>query len=434
MRIILLALALAVVPLFIAAAAAGTIRYVETDDAIWLTDFPEETPADLTAIREAAARNSWGKVSHDPATDTTVIDASLWIGDDVTLGTFLQIGRPEHPEETVIVKGDVWVRPPQESMARSDGRLSIVNRLQLGKPGNPSTRATLRIACDQRGQYGIRVGFRDGATIVSRGELHVYNSTITAAVQDRDHMLKAWGWYGSDVRLINATVSWIDGCMAYGVQAHNGRVEGTTFEHGRAALQNGRQIARNCVFRHLATAVAEGGCLHATLVGCRFENNGRNWTLGGSSGQAVTMIDCDVGTQRDPIHLVKNAISPAEATRRKIPIYPVYEEWRTLVVRVVDAGGRPIPDAWVDVTCTSDPDAVRNGLSLTDENGQTPDAPDNGGVLSLVNRLQATDDPDGPDTLEFTYTVAVRKTGFATVRRTLDDVGDVSSPLTIELK
>jgi len=426
-------LASLIISVSLGTAEGGEVLYCEAENAIWLKDFAEEAPADLTIVLDADRQNGWGKVRYDRATDTTVINASLWIGDDVTLGTFFQIGRKDHPSETVIVKGDVWVRPPKESTTRSDDRLSIVNRLRLGDPEDETIRATLRIACEQRQQYGVRIGFRDKETWISRGELHVFNSTITAAIADRDHMLKPWGWYGSDVQLVGATISWIDGTMTYGVQAHNGTIRRTTFEHGGAALRNGQQVARNCVFRNLETAVAEGGCLSATLIGCTFENNRRNWTLGGSSGVGVTMIDCDIKPQNEPIQLIKNRLSPEEAVRRRMPIYPTYTEWRMLEVKVVDPEGAMIPDAIVTVDCTEDPDAVQNGLTLTDATGLTPADSTGGAVLITRKRLQATDDPEKPTEFDFTYNVSVHKRDYETKRILLKSNEQIPRPLVVEL-
>jgi hypothetical protein len=261
----------------------------------------------------------------------------------------------------------------------------------------------------------------------------VYNSTITAAVQDKDHMLKPWGWYGSDLQLVGATISWIDGTMAYGAQAHNSTIEGTTFEHGGAALRNGRQLASNCVFRNLETAVAEGGSLSATLIGCTFENNRRNWTLGGYSGVGVTRIDCDIKPQSEPVQLIKNRLSPEEAVRRRIPIYPAYREWRPLVIKVVDRQGAVIPDAIVTVDCTEDPDAVHNGLTLTDGVGLTPSYATRGAVLITTRKLLATDDPEKPREFDFTYSLSVHKRDYDTTQILLKSNEQIPRPLIVEL-
>ena len=425
---------LSVLVLQLVACARGKVTYIEQDNVIWVKDFAEEEPADPTTVLNADRVNGWGKVSHDGQTDTTTVDGSLWIGDDVTLGTFFQVGRSGHEGETLVVKGDVWVRPPRESMKRSDGRLSIVNRLRLGHPEDAAIRTALKIACDNRRQYGVRIGFREGNEWICRGALHVHNSTITAAVQDRAHMLRPWGWYGSDVRLINAKVSWIDGTMAYGVQGHNSTIEETTFEHGGVALRNGRQIARSCVFRSLETAVAEGGCLHATLINCRFENNGRNWTLGGHSGHAVTLIDCHLGPQRDPIRLVRNRIDPKDAARRRVPVYPAFTEWRTLVVKVVDPGGHPVPDALVSIDCAEFPEAVQHGLALTDQSGRTPAATEDGATLIMTRKLQATDDPEQPAESTYRHSVCVRRTGYAEAAADLPTTGGVPEPFVVVLR
>ncbi|NOX56897.1 MAG: hypothetical protein GXP27_21140, partial [Planctomycetes bacterium] len=307
--------------------AERSIRYNERRNVIWVRGFPEERPATLQELLEADRRNGWGKVRYDAATDMYTIDADLWIGDDKCLGTFFQIGDHDHPRVTVVMRGTIWVRPPQESPARSDGLESIINRLTLGDPNDASIRPTLKFDCDTPGQHGLYVGFRgiDSSgkhVFVHRGSLRVYNATITAARQDRQHRwgVRAYtsdpdlrwgmpGWYASDVQVINSTISWFEGCITYGLET--GRppqpasprqpvpppqpvIRGTTFEHGGAAVKNGVQYLEDCTFRHMEVAIAEGGALAAKLVRCTFENNRRNWTLGSVGSRGIELIDCRI--------------------------------------------------------------------------------------------------------------------------------------------
>ena len=145
-----------------------------------------------------------------------------------------------------------------------------------------------------------------------------YNSTITAVRQDADHV---WGrrdsglemspgWYASDVQLVGATLSWFEGCVTYGVQSGvlesrrpveamrpnpHMSIEGTIFEHGGSAVQNGAQYLEDCVFRNLQIAIAEGGALSAKLVHCTFRDNQHNWTLGAIQSRGIVMLDCRIG-------------------------------------------------------------------------------------------------------------------------------------------
>ena len=423
--------------------AAPHVSYDPSRNCVVVVGYPEEAPATMDTIQQADQRHGWGKVTYDRAADTYTVATALWIGDDRARGTFVQIGDAAHPRVTVVVKGSVWVRPPRESPRRSDGLLSVINRLTLGDPHDDRIRATLKIACDTPGQHGVYVGFRshDSKTIVHRGALRVYNSTITAATQDRQH---AWGgrdytdehasprwsrggWYASEVRLINATVSWFEGCAVYGI--HTGKlgsrervqamqpdalnvIGGTTFEHGGAAVRNGSHFLPNCTFRDLDIAVAEGGCLTAKLVDCTFEGNRLNWTLGSVMSGGIVMLDCNVGPQQGPITLKKNRLRPDEAARRNLDVYPSCLVRQSLRVRVVDAAGQPVPGAMIAVSCQADPQQVTRGAMVTDEAGLTPDAGDAGVSVLTLQRRQATDDPDRPSETAYAYEVTVQASGY----------------------
>ena len=423
-------------------AFSATITYDQAENALWVRDFPQEAPATLDALLGADRKNNWGLVSYDQATDTYRVNASLHIGSDQGASTFFQIGRKDHPKETVIVKGDVWIKPPKQTLKRPDGRYVIVNRLTLGDPNDSSIKANLKIDCETNGQYSVFLGLDTKEKKIAGGDLHVYNSTITAATQDKDHMMRGCGdyqgmwtsWFGSDIRLINATVSWYNTTTTYSMQGHNSTIEGTTFEHGGGVLDNGQEFARNCTFRNLRIAVAEGGCLDATLVGCKFQDNEYNWTLGSLCSQGITMIDCEVGPQKQPVYLSRNKVTPLQAVKRKVPIYPCYTELQSLVVKVTDAQGKPIYRAAVSVLCREDPTAVKRGFCLTSGQGLTPSDPEKDAILITKRKLQATDDPENPKEFSFTYTVSVEAPGYKESAITLRHDQTIPRPLAIALQ
>jgi hypothetical protein len=448
----------------VAAASASGIRYDAERNCICVTGYPEDAPATMDAILAADRKNGWGKVTYDKATDTHTVNAALWIGDDKTDGTFLQLGDTAHPRLTVVVNGTVWVRPPRESAKRSDGLESVINRLTLGSPDGETIRATLKIACQTPGQHGVYVGYRspDSKTWAHGGSLHVHNSTITALTQDRQHVWgprdytdeqasPRWaspGWYASDVRLVNATLSWFEGCPTYGIQTGtrasrepvdtmqpNPRmlVVGTTFEHGGSAVQNGLQYLQNCVFRDLQTAVSEGGSLSAKLVHCTFEGNQSNWTLGSMQSGGIVLDDCLAGNQKTPLTIRKNGVAPEQAIRAGVPLYPACLERRSLQVKVVDAAGQPVPEALVVVSGRADAPAVTRGATLTDQNGLTASGPGADAVVIAVKRHQATDNPAQPKTETFGYEVAVTKPGFQSRTVQLAGGKPIPIPLVIEL-
>jgi hypothetical protein len=234
------------------------------------------------------------------------------------------------------------------------------------------------------------------------------------------------GWYASDVRLVNATISWFDGCVTYGtatgrrdtrrpvdamVPNEPNVMRGTTFEHGGQAVRNGQQYLEDCTFRHMEAAVAEGGALSAKLVGCTFEDNRANWTLGSAQSGGIVLTDCQIGDPLAPIVIQKNKIDPDQAVAKGIPVYPACRERRSLPIRVVNSAGDPVPGAIVVVTCDGHPEEVTRGATVTDEHGLTPSDAEAGAIVVTSNQHQATDDADAPRTSSFDYTVAVWKKG-----------------------
>lgn len=406
-------------------ALGGEVIWDATKGCLWVRNFPEETPATIDDLVRADRAGGWGKVTHDPATDTCAVKAPLWIGLDRGLGTYFQLGRTNHPRETLRVKGDVWVYPQRPSLKRRDGKVCVANRLTFGIPNRPDIQATLKIVCDKPGQYGLMVG--DDRT-KQPAELSVYHGTITADIPDREHALAGHFWCCTDVQLIKANLAWIDGNFMYGVQAHNSRIEGCVFEHGGSVLKNGRQMAKDCLFRDVGTAVEEGGCLDATLIRCVFASNDWNWTLGGYDARDLELIDCMVGPQKRPLWLRKNTVPQSP-----VP-YPACTEWISLVAQVQDRRGRSVEAAFVNVRCGEDSRAVRNGLAITDRQGLTPANFEQGALLIARRRLQATDDPDRPHHTVYLYTVTVEAAGFKPFRTVLASGQDIPRPWVVRLE
>jgi len=442
------------------------ITYDREHNAIRVVGFAEDSPATLDDIRDADRRNRWRKVRHDRARDTYRLDAALWIGDERSNGTFLQVGDRKHPNVTVVVKGSVWVRPPRESPERSDGRPSVTNCLTLGNPDDDGIRATLKFDCESRGEHGLFIGFcpaERGARQIEGGSLRVYNSTITALRPDREH---AWGvrpgrpdpaspygatrCHASELELVNAAISWFCGSLINGMQTAElnafaeefhalrpgrfTRVEGATFEHGDTAVRNMLHYLRGCVFRDLDVAVAEGGGLGAKLVNCRFEDNRANYTLGSVFSHGIAMVDCQVASAREPVVIRRNKAAAQELAKRHMPLYPACRERRSLAVKAVDRAGRPVRGAFVDVNCATDPAQVTRGLAVTDEKGLTPSDPETDAILVTTKITRATDDPKKPEIKTFDYDVTVRARGFKPRRVCLPAGKPIPRPLAVRLE
>lgn len=428
------ALILGLTTLLASAAWAG-VTYDAKANRIVVDDYLESAPATLDTLLQADQAGKWGKVSYDQATDTYRVEADLWIGTEKSISTFFQIGRKDHPKETLIMKGNLSVSPSKEAkidrrteLKRTDGRLAFVNRLTLGSPTDDSLQPTLKFDCSKKGEFGIMVGHTVEGKRLYRGEFHAYHTLITALTQDDDHMVKGGAFSGNDIRLIGCTLSWIDGTMCYGLQAGNGTVEGTTFEHGGAALYNGVQVAKNCKFRFLGTGVSEGGSLSATLINCVFEANDHNWTHS-SCGYGVVAIDCKFGPQKQPLQF-----SPAVDSRTRRKCYPIYAEKKRIIVQVVDSKGKAVPGAAVDITCEQgDPTAIDVGFAVTDEKGMTPEPDDERALLITARRLRAVDPPGEPTEEKFTYLMKIIAQGHRTEEVKGIDAQKIFGPMKVVL-
>ena len=417
---------------------AGEIAYDAQDNCITVTGFPEDAPATLSDLLDADRRQEWAKVAHDRQTDTFTVSASLWVGDSDPSGAFMQIGTPAHPRATLAMRGTIWVRPPFIGVARSDGSPSIVNRVRIGDPEAPDIGVTVRFDCDQPGEFGLRVGLRTPEYSAYQGALHVYNSTVTAAAD------RPWGssqfeaMYGSDVRLLNSTFSHFRGRAFYGaptgtwdwrvldvVPNRRCRIEGCTFEHGDVGAR-GMVFLKNCVFRHMATALG-GSSLGGTALNCSFRDNAENWAFNGYSGKRLLLIDCSIGPQSKPLTIRKN-VKPS----RTSPEYPCCRVMRSLVIRVADRAGEPVQFAAVRVSHREDQTLVHRGQTLTGPAGTTGADPERDAILVTTTEYVATDVADKPLVRRHGYDVNVIAAGH---RRTvcIEPRSAIPRPLAITL-
>ena len=400
----------------------ASITYDAAKDCILVSGYPEESPANLGMVLEADRKNGWGKVSYDQASDTYTIAASLWIGTDKDLGTFFQIGSKEHPKETLVVRGNLWIRPPRKSPRRRvDGRYMVVNRLTMGDPDDPTIQPVVKIDCSEPNQFGVFLGLREGRAPESGGDLHIYHSTLTAAIQDKDHTWKGHsfsfpgyqgGWYAHSVRLVNSTISWWGGSL-YGVPAslpqYGTVIEGVTFENGDAAISHNLYNFKNCVFRNLAAGAAT--LLSGTFTNCRFENNGSNFSFH-SGHTELTLIDCQVGPQKNPVIVPKTKLDAETLWKKGLPPRPGIVELKSLQFQVTDPKGTPIFGASVWVICPDDESAVRRELSVTNEAGLTSGDVEKGAILITTGKLLPTEEPAQPEMMLFSYQIQVQAPGY----------------------
>lgn len=427
----------AIVLINVAVGAGGEIRFLKQEQAIWARGFPHSAPVTMDDILAEDRKQGWNVVSYAPDTDTYTLRASLWIGGTASWeSTYFQLGRPLHEKETVIAHGNIWVRPPMKSQKRVDGRSGLINRLTMGDMDNPKIKAVLKIACENNQQYGIFVGDRDkDRGYVFGGELFVFNSVITAAVQDDKHRLLSgagvWkglntGWYASRVELINATVSWIDGYVAYGIPEGGYRIAGCLFEHcGTVLAQNNQCGVSDCQFKQMTSAAIDADSIE--FIRCSFTDNVGNWVLRNYMGKAVEMIDCEIGEPKKPPLLRKNLLDPKSLLRYGVPVYPLYIERKSCLVKITDENNNPLRGAIVSAQCRNDHyssdahlTAARNPVAVTGADGLTPARFEDGAISPAVRRLRATDDPANPIQDKLDFFLVVEAAGYQGIRIPLD--------------
>lgn len=416
------------------APAAPEIRYLGPERAVWIRGFRYGRPATMDDVLAADRSGGWDRVTFDPETDTFTVKASLWIGGTASWDpTYVQLGRQGHPREIVVVHGNVWIRPPRTSMERVDGRPGLVNRLTLGSPTQTNVSACLKIACETPEQYGLFIGQRDKEHgTVFGGELNVYHSTITAAVQDHEHRLRGadWyqgmhtGWYASRVELVGASISWVDHCVGYGLRKGSYRIQDCTFDHCSTVLVQGHHEVTGCRFLNLTGPAINA--ISIRFIRCTFRDNAQNWAVQHYTGRFAEMINCDIGQPQQPLQLMKNVRSPKVLLRYGCPVYPFYVERTSCVVHVHDENGAPLRGAVVSLQCEDDPlshlsnlSAVRHPVAVTDEHGRTPVRAEDGAILPAVLCLQATNDPEAPREHTLTYELLVEAVGYERTRQPL---------------
>ncbi len=431
--------------------APAGITYDASNDCLQVVDYPPSEPATLEALLEADKQAGWGRVTHEPGTDTYTVNAALWVGDGSGYSTCLRIGDTVHTGVTLVLKGSLWVRPAARGIERADGSPSIMNSVVAGDPANPAVRPRILFDCEWAGEHGIFAG-QPGRTVRDACTLRMYNVSVGALAPGDPR--RRWGGmhyrrggprgaavttgcYLHELRLEQCRFSDFVGPLFYGAETlQTGRrgqgflphprssIRGCLFEDGGVALFHRHRVV-GCGFRNLDQTVRDLSLLWA--YDCAFEGNGYNWLLDGNSARGVTLVDCRVAPQREPFTMLKNTKPRPD---QGIPEYPTAHLMATLRVRVTDAAGRPAPMASVSVAGAG---VFERPDALTGPDGWTGGDPLTDGVVVAVKRYTATDDPGRPACAEdFRYEVSAAaggKTAAATVRS-----ADLDAPVVLVLK
>ena len=386
-----------------AARAAG--EYLPEKDVLWVKDYPAEFPCTPQLLARIDRTFGWGKVAYDEASDTCTVSCSLWIGRNDGTNTYFQVGSPTHPQQTLIVNGDVrvystWLAGENIAMPyhriRARGR---VNRLTLGVKGQPAINAQLLI--DNRSRAGhtlIIGGFSGYSTKNFGGQLCVYNGTIApfggALIGDARRPQPVHCGGQDRLELINATIRGVRG-RACGRNLARARVERCLFDHCGIGFQgNYQNELRRCVFTHCNTALIGASRNPLVLYECRFADNKWNWAL---PYRHLVAIDCTVDSYD------KGVYSADRGT--------FFIAKRHVVVRVLDEAGKPVRRAEVRVVAPEQPPAAEfdNWCAVTGADGRTPTPGAKRALLLSEVLIRAAKQEGGqPTHTTYRYTVTAR--------------------------
>jgi len=376
---------------------------------LWVTDFPPGYPCTPRLLLAADRANGWGRVSYDEAAGVCVVDGDLLIGDNDGTVSCFQVGSPETPRETLVVRGNLYVAPhwvEGENAGKYWQAPVLANRLTLGSAEDASVRAALKFDNRKRGEFGLFVGDLPPSLRRKKasygGQIRAFNSVITAARQDAAHACSGFRFTCQEAVLENSELSWAVDDLAYGLHVSQAlkvvRVRGVVFANAGGAISNGAVTLSDCVFRNLKCAVSDSGAIDATLVNCVFENNERNWILR-FTPNGIVCVDCSIGAPTKG-----DVLKPEIAGSLKQKQYGSVTSRRHVVAEVVDEQGRPVGGAELVVRCEQGgAGAVENARQTTNAHGRTPGQGEKGALLLTEWTVTATDDPAAPKRETFSY-------------------------------
>ena len=348
------------------------------------------TPATLAATDQAAG---WGAMTRDAANLTTTVAANLTIGRNDGSSTWLQVGGPQEPSETLVVQGKLTIG---DSKVLSWNRYEGTNGLALGDPETPSSSPSLRFERGESLEAGLVL--QEGCT------LHAFGARIGALTAERAR----WAtWLGSPkhLRLVGCVLSGFRRLKYFQTsgKASDAVVKSCVFEHMGVVFGNGWHYLEDCTFRNVGCALFDGGALSATVVRCRFEDNETNWRLGATS-EGIRAIDCTFGPPNKLGPRIRSHFWPKTQTHS----YPLFIAERHVVVEVRDERARPVVRARVTVTCEQPQSPTGALVAVTGPDGRT-----RGHALRLTDFVhQATDAPNRPRTTSYTYALRAEAPGY----------------------
>lgn len=389
------------------------ITYVPETNTIIIENFARPAPCTVSDLRATDRISGWGRVSYDTEAGVTIVNANLQIGRPNGHPSYFQIGTEDHPQETLVVNGNLEVCPGiifgvSKPPLRNNGLL-------IGCPRNPKVGGTLKLGNGKVLNIGHLEGHKGGTL---GGSLIIHNGAIRpASINERWSKKFSRISPKAQVVLRNATIAGFNGSI-YGLIPHwpsgkklswlsgeSFRVEDCAFADGDSVIV-GKATVRGCVFRNLRQAVLDYGGLDATFERCVFQGNRHNFAL--RFGRGVTCIDCEIGAPEKG-----DAYSRYDWGEGKV-VYPQFVSKRSFRVKVVDVGGRPVSGAKVASRAENpesdpavEPEFSDRRSATAASDGLTPPR----AILLTEQVKQATDKAGVTKTIDYVYTIAAEGDG-----------------------
>ncbi len=395
--------------IIIATMIEAGIVYDEKMNAVRITDFPVDMPCTLERLAKMDKTFGWNQITYDKEKSVCTVNCNLIIGTNDGTNTILRIGGKDHPEEILVMKGNVYISPYWIKGENKGNYWKVekkLNSLVLGDKKDKKIKAVLKLAARKTIYCGRMPDMKKKQW---GGGIYIYNSEITAIEQKPGSKIgdpqRGNLYFTGNVELDNATISWVKGAIYGLLQGYRKEylVKNTAFINVGTALLNGGQFATGCKFENCNTAVKDYGSLNAKLIDCIFKNNKRNWILD-HTNNGLTCIDCT--WERTELPNTIKSWTYKNKTR-----YPKFISKRHIIIQVVDANDKPVFGAQVKIK----PDKPGSGFPehkvfKTGKEGKTP-GKDNLAKAPLLTEVikTATDTPDKPEIKEFLYTVTVAK-------------------------
>jgi hypothetical protein len=401
-----------------ALSATGGALIDNERNAIRLMNYPPEAPCSLSRLAETDRAFGWGRVKYDNATNTCVITGDLIIGSNDGSETILKVGSSEHPDETLIMKGNIYIHPyfiegeNREHNGDYWRAPKRMNALILGENENKNITATLKFACSPDKRYTVYGGFAPWIKKGTQqgGGLYVYNSQIAPLNPETGNeigSIEGIGMYlaGGSV-FDNAKITGVKGAlhrMGAGINK-DFLVRNTMFTRVSMPLTaSGVCKVSTCMFVDCETAVSDRGSLELELTDCVFRGNEQNWALT-YSDNGLVCVDCIWDAPR------KEDFYRVSVDNKGIKKYPKFSDRHQVTVKVIDDAGNPVADVIVSFKAEqAGCDLLQNREFRTDKDGMTPAKGNDGAIVMTEYVKTATEVPDKPNTSFFTYTVTARK-------------------------